>query len=94
MVLIINHKQGVNLYNYQHLVVLKDICEIKTLADTEYTVLLLDTHINEDGVIEELKCFFEEIVISLKVVAVITNKKNPKLQEICEFHQISLVEIE
>jgi hypothetical protein len=93
MILIINHDKELNLYNNKHFVVLKDICEIKHLKDEEYTVLLLDVDINDDGIIKELSSFFEEIIITLKVLAIISNKVNEKLREICSFHKISLLEI-
>jgi len=93
MVLILNHEQGINLFNNQYFVVLKDLCEIKHLDDKEYTVLLLNIKINEDGLLEDFHYFFEEIVITLKVVAVITDHPHEKLREICAFHNISLLEI-
>lgn len=94
MVLIINHDRKLNFLNDEKFVVLKDICELKNLQDEEYTVLLLDVDITDDGIIKELSCFFEEIVITLRVLAVITTKANEKLREICNFHKISLLEID
>lgn len=94
MVLIINHCRNLNFLNNEKFVVLKDVCELKHLHDEDYTVLLLDVDINEDGIIRELSCFFEEILITLRVLAVITTKANDKLREICSFHKISLLEIE
>ena len=94
MVLIINHGRHLNFWNDEKFVVLKDICELKKLQDEEYTVLLLDVDINDEGIIKELSCFFEEIIISLRVLAVITTKTSEKLREICSLHNIPLLEIE
>lgn len=94
MVLIINHGRNLEFLNAEQFVVLRDICELKKLQDAEYTVLLLDVDITDEGIIKELSAFFEEIVISLRVLAVITTRKSEKLREICSFHQISLLEID
>ncbi|MDD4000984.1 MAG: hypothetical protein PHX62_08870 [Bacilli bacterium] len=94
MVLIVHHDKYLNLFNNEQFVVLNDICELKHFKEAEYTVLLLDVDINDDGILKELNCFFEEIVISLKIIAIITNKTNEKLREICSFHKLSLLEFQ
>jgi hypothetical protein len=93
MILILNHDRDFNLYNNKQFIRLKDACDIKKLEDGQYTVLMLDTEINNEGIIEELSMFFEELIISVNVVAVITTKASEKLREICNFHNISLLEI-
>jgi len=93
VVLIINNEKDISIFNNKQFIQIKDICEIKELNESPYTVLLLDVAINDEGVIEEFNFFFEEIIITLDIIAVITNKENKKLREICDFHKISLLEI-
>lgn len=92
MIIIIQNADNLNLFNNQAFIELKDICQIKTFKEEPYTILLLNTKIADDGMVENFNFFFEEILITLSVVAVMTNTKSDKLREVCNFHQISLLE--
>jgi hypothetical protein len=93
MILIIQNDNASNIYNNKDFFVLKDICKIKELKNPPYTVLLIDIMVDDDGLLEHFNYFFEEIIISLDCIAVITSKPSEKLREICDFHKISLLEI-
>lgn len=91
MVLIIN-KDSTNInYNDENMIVLRSVCDLKTYECTSYTIVLIDIEIDDEGIVEKYNFSFEEIIITLDVVAVITNKKSNTLQEICNYHKIPLL---
>ena len=93
MILIIKSEQSINLLNNEKFIVLNDICEIKHLQAEPYSILLLNVTIDDEGIIKEFNYYFEEIIISLDIVAIITTKPSKKLREICDFHHLSLLEV-
>lgn len=73
--------------------VFKKICDVKTYGKEPYTIVLVDINVNDEGVVEKYNFMFEELIISLDVVTVITNKQSFKLQEICNYYKIPLLEL-
>lgn len=76
MLLIIqNNMYNMNIIENHNVAILRSICDLKTYQACEYTILLIDVQIDENGIIVSHNFSLEEILISLNVVAIIANFK-------------------
>ena len=73
--------------------IFKSICDVKTYREDTYTIVLVDINVSDDGVVEKYNFAFEELIVSLNVVTVISNKGSMKLQEVCNYYKIPLLVI-
>ena len=93
MILIIqDEKSKLRFNDCSKFIQFKSICNVKTYSNIPYTILLIDININDEGVVEEFNFLFEELLISLDIVAVISNRYNNKLNEICSDYRVPLIE--
>lgn len=97
MLLIINGnddlKMDKDIFNSTEYIVFESFCDVKYYENLDYIIILNKVEVGENGYVERLSFFLEELLISLKVKAIITNTINDKLIEICKFHNIFLVSI-
>lgn len=94
MILIIQNNDTNTRFNIpDKFLLFKRICDVKTYGQEPYTIILIDININDEGVVEKYNFPFEELIVSLNVVSVITNKQSIKLQEICNYYKIPLLEL-
>lgn len=83
----------IKLYNADNCIIFDDICSLKYLENDEYILILIDSEVEENGVLKDYNFLFEEILISINVKSVITNTVSEKLHEITNFYKIPLIEI-
>ncbi len=94
MTLILARKNRPKIFNQdKSIVYLESICMLKRIKDKNNIIIIDNLSINDDGTVEELDFFFEEVLISIKVKLIITNTINQKLIDIVKFHQIPLIVI-
>ena len=94
MTLILTRKNHPKIFNQdKSIVYLESICTLKRIKDKNNIIIIDNLSINDDGTVEELDFFFEEVLISIKVKLIITNTINQKLIDIVKFHQIPLIVI-
>lgn len=94
MLLVIQNKESnTSIYGNENIVVLKSVCDLKTYRTGQYTILLVDIEIDENGVISKYNFAFEELIITLNVISIITNKSSSQLQNICNYYNIPLIEL-
>ena len=94
MILIIQNKDtNSNISDYENIIVLKSICDVKTYTEKQYTIILIDIIIDEDGVLEKYNFSIEELFVMLNIVAIITNTRSLHLQNICKYYKIPLIEL-
>lgn len=93
MLVVIKSKESNIVNNNKNMFVLNEICELKKIKDEGTVILLYDVCIDKDGIVENHNIFFEEILITLEINAIISNKVNDKLHEIADFYNILLISI-
>jgi len=92
MILIIdNREQKLDIKANDKLKVIDDLCKIKKFEQRPYALLLLDVEVDGEGIIKGYNYYFEELLISLDIIAIITTKTSQKLQEICDYYKIPLI---
>lgn len=90
MYLLIGNLSKVELNDPKKLIIFDSVCMLKNLTDS-YDLLLIDEHVNREGLIKSKDLVFEEIIITIKVNKVISNVKSEKLENICNYHNIDLI---
>ncbi|MCK9537358.1 MAG: hypothetical protein M0R05_07265 [Bacilli bacterium] len=92
MILIINNKDKLlDIEADPRLIVFEDLCKIKKFNQEPYVILLLDVEIDKAGILSGYVYLFEELFITLDIVAVISTKHSKKLQELCQYYKIPLI---
>ena len=92
MILIINNKNKTpDIEANPNVIIFDELCKIKKYNQQPYVILLLDIEIDKDGILVGYDYFFEELLIMLDVVAIITTKYSEKLQELCHYYKIPLI---
>lgn len=85
-------KKHLKLFNAENKIVFLDsLCLLKKVKDKNNTIIIDNININDEGIIEEFNYFFEEIIISISVSAIITNQLNKKILDISKFHDIPVI---
>jgi len=87
------NNEKVKLYNAEDCIVFEDICNIKYLENKDYILIVIDSDIDDDGVLKNYDFVFEEILITLTVKMIITNIASDKLRDITDFYKIPLIEV-
>lgn len=70
---------------------LESLCSLKRIKDKHNIIIIDNITVNSEGIIEDFNYFFEEILISIKIDAIISNTVNSKLLEIAKFHNVPLI---
>lgn len=87
------NSEKIKLYNAEDCIIFEDICNIKYLEDKDYILIIIDSDIDDNGVLQNYDFVFEEILITLNVKMIITNIVSEKLHEITDFYKIPLIEL-
>lgn len=94
MVLIIQDENtNVKFNDPYKFVFLKSACDLKTYRNGSYIIMLINIDVDDEGIVEKYDFHFEELIASLNVIAVITNKDSEKLREICTYYKLSLLQM-
>lgn len=94
MVLIINDKENkLEGVNWPNLVIFDDPCKVKTYKRGSYVVVMLGASVEDDGKLSGYDYMFEELLITLDVIAIITTADSEKLAELCEHYHIPLISV-
>lgn len=92
MLIIITKEKSLKTINDNY-IVLKKVCTLKQVKNKNNIILIGNITLHNDGLIEELGYYIDEIFISTKIDLVITLQKNEKLQEVCDFYNVKLINI-
>ena len=87
------NEEKIKLHNAEDCIIFDDICNVKYLKDDDYILIIIDSVINEEGMLSNYDFVFEEILITLNVKMIITNIVSDKLRDITDFYKIPLVEV-
>lgn len=88
-----NNKSFSEAKNDNKILFLDKICHLKKIKDKNNILLINCNLLNDNGIIELYNFCLEEVFISLKINIVISINSNNKIQEICDFYQINLINI-
>lgn len=91
--LIIITKESKNITEDKNIIILEKVCSLKNVKNKNNIILVGDISLNDEGLIEELNYYLDEVFISIDIDLVITMKSNKKLEEICTFYGIKLINI-
>lgn len=91
--LIIIAKESKNIIEDKNIIILEKVCSLKNVKNKNNIILVGDISLNDEGLIEELNYYLDEVFISIDIDLVITMKSNKKLEEICTFYGIKLINI-
>lgn len=91
--LIIITKESKNITEDKNIIILEKVCSLKNIKNKNNIILVGDISLNDEGLIEELNYYLDEVFISIDIDLVITMKSNKKLEEICTFYGIKLINI-
>ncbi|HEY8444909.1 MAG TPA: hypothetical protein VIK94_02130 [Bacilli bacterium] len=84
-------------YNLQikneKIVILKNLCNLSKYKEEDNNILLLINVDIRDGIVTDYKFYLEELFIAIPISLVISNFSHEKVRDICEYHQIPLIEI-
>lgn len=92
MLIIITKEKSLKTINDNY-IVLKKVCTLKQVKNKNNIILIGNITLHNDGLIEELGYYIDEIFISTKIDLVITLQKKEKLQEVCDFYNVKLINI-
>lgn len=93
MLIIITNEKSQVLNNNDKYIVLEKVCLLKQVKNKNNILLIGDINLNDNGLIEELNYYIDEVFISVKLDFVISFKKSEKLKEICDFYNVKLINI-
>lgn len=91
--LIIITKESKNVIEDKNIIILEKVCSLKYVKNKNNIILVGDISINNEGLIEELNYYLDEIFVSIDIDIVLTMKNNKKLEEICTFYGVKLINI-
>lgn len=91
--LIIITKESKNIIEDKNIIILEKVCSLKYVKNKNNIILIGDISLNDEGLVEELNYYLDEIFISIDIDLVLTMKYNKKLEEICAFYDIKLINI-
>lgn len=91
--LIIITKESKNIIEDKNIIILEKVCSLKYVKNKNNIILIGDISLNDEGLVEELNYYLDEIFISIDIDLVLTMKYNKKLEEICVFYGIKLINI-
>ncbi|MCI5938964.1 MAG: hypothetical protein SOU07_02300 [Bacilli bacterium] len=91
--LIIITKESKNIIEDKNIIILEKVCSLKYVKNKNNIILIGDISLNDEGLVEELNYYLDEIFISIDIDLVLTMKYNKKLEEICAFYGIKLINI-
>lgn len=92
MLIIITKEKSLKTINDNY-IVLEKVCTLKQVKNKNNIILIGNITLHNDGLIEELGYYIDEIFISTKIDLVFTLQKNEKLQEVCDFYNVKLINI-
>ncbi len=94
MVLIISDRENnIRSDGNPNLVIFDGPCKVKTYKEGPFVILLLGARVEEDGRLSGYDYLFEELLLTLEVIAVIATEKSQKLIEICSRYHVPLIEV-
>lgn len=93
MLIIITNKNINNFKNSNNIVFLEKPCSLKNIKNKNNIILVGDITLNDEGLIEELGYYIDEVFITIKVDCVIALNNNQKLKEVCAFYNVDLIDI-
>lgn len=88
-----NNKSFLDRIKYEKILFLNKICDLKQIKEKKNILLINGLLLNEKGIIDEYNYFLEEVFISINITDVICINKNSKLEEICRFYKVNLINI-
>lgn len=88
-----NNKTFLEAKKYEKILFLNKICDLKQIKEKKNILLIDGTLLNDDGIIKDYNYFLEEVFISINILNVICINNSNKLQEICEFYKVNLINI-
>lgn len=91
--LIIITTKCINNFKNNNIVFLEKPCSLKTIKNKNNILVIGNININNEGLIEELGYYIDEVFITVKIDLVISLKNNQKLKEVCAFYNIDLIDI-
>lgn len=88
-----NNKTFLEAKKYEKILFLNKICDLKQIKEKKNILLIDGTLLTDDGIIKDYNYFLEEVFISINILNVICINNSNKLQEICEFYKVNLINI-
>lgn len=92
MLIIITKEKSLKNLNDNY-IVLEKVCTLKQIKNKNNIILIGNITLHNDGLIEELGYYIDEVFISTKIDLVIALQKNEKLREVCDFYNVKLINI-
>ena len=88
-----NNKTFLEAKKYEKILFLNKICDLKQIKEKKNILLIDGTLLTDDGIIKDYNYFLEEVFISINILNVMCINSSNKLQEICEFYKVNLINI-
>ena len=88
-----NNKTFLEAKKYEKILFLNKICDLKQIKEKKNILLIDGTLLTDDGIVKDYNYFLEEVFISINILNVICINNSNKLQEICEFYKVNLINI-
>ena len=88
-----NNKTFLEAKKYEKILFLNKICDLKQIKEKKNILLIDGTLLTDVGIIKDYNYFLEEVFISINILNVICINNSNKLQEICEFYKVNLINI-
>ena len=74
--LIIITKESKNIIEDKNIIILEKVCSLKNIKNKNNIILIGDISLNDEGLVEELNYYLDEIFISIDIDLVLTMKYN------------------
>lgn len=68
-------------------------CNMSQIPTDDNILVIADVTISQEGVVNELQFSLDEVLMSGKFKLVITKNRIEKLEEICSFYKVPLLEL-
>ncbi len=93
MLIIITKEKSQIFNNTDKYIILEKVCLLKQIKNKNNVLIIGDINLNNDGLVEELNYYIDEVFISVKIDFVISLKKTRKINEVCDFYNVKLINI-
>lgn len=97
MLIIIYPYKKVNLFlaskKDDKIIILDKLCDLKYNKDKNNIILLDGNLLTEEGIIKDYNYSLDEVFITNNITSVICINKNNKIEEMCSFYKVNLINI-
>lgn len=91
MILIIQNPNIKEEPNNDTFYYLNNICNLKKIEAKMEVMILNNLTLDNNGIIKDYDFFLEEVLITKPIKTIVANFYHDKLEEICQYHQITLI---